>query len=131
MITPVALGDLEAALRERGGTAYVVTVNDSTAPHVVLAEVVRSGTTLIADVGERTASYARSRPHVSLVYPVRHPSDYSLIVDARATVATTPAGARLHLAPTRAVLHRPAGASAPVVSACGSDCVPLSLEDPR
>jgi len=117
--------DLEAALRERGSAAYVITTGDGARPHVVLAEVSRQGSGFVAEVGKRTAANARRQPHVSLLFPVRDPSDYSLIVDAVATVEEPD---RLRLAPTRAVLHRPAPASAPAASSCGSDCVPLSLD---
>jgi hypothetical protein len=130
-MTPlVRLDSLEAAARDRGPVAYVITVSDRGTPHAVLAEVARKGTTVVVDVGERTAAHAASRPHVSLLYPIRHPGDYSLIVDAVATVARTPTGGRLTLVPTRAVLHRPGAPSDRPASSCGSDCVPLALEDP-
>jgi hypothetical protein len=114
--------DLGAALRERGPAAYVITTDGDARPHVVLARMSRHEND---EVGKRTAANASRQPHVSLLFPVRDPSDYSLIVDA---VATVEAPDRLRLAPTRAVLHRPGPASAPAVSSCGSDCVPLSLD---
>jgi hypothetical protein len=125
MSLPVAIKDLEAAVRERGSAVYVITTNAQARPHVVLAEVVRHEDGFVAEVGKRTAANARRQPHVSLLFPVRGPSDYSLIVDA---VATVDEPTHLRLAPTRAVLHRPLPASVPAVSSCGSDCVPLSLE---
>jgi len=94
---------------------------------VVLAEVTRREGVLLATVGPRTASFAERRPHVSLAYPIREPSDYTLIIDAVATVTSTPGGTRMRLAPTRAVLHRPGDPSQATVSSCGSDCVPLPL----
>jgi hypothetical protein len=127
MSLPGASADLDAALRERGPAAYVITTGDGARPHVVLAEVTRDGSGFVAEVGKRTAANARRQPHVSLLFPVRGSSDYSLIVDAMATLEQPD---RLRLAPTRAVLHRPMPASAPAVSSCGSDCVPLSLERP-
>jgi hypothetical protein len=120
-----ASADLDAALRERGSAAYVITTGDEARPHVVLAEVTRQGSGFVAEVGKRTAANARRQPHVSLLFPIRDASDYSLIVDAVATVEEPD---RLRLVPTRAVLHRPAPGSAPHVSSCGSDCVPLSLD---
>jgi hypothetical protein len=117
--------DLDAALRERGPAAYVITTDGEARPHVVLARVARHDNDFVAEVGKRTAANARRQPHVSLLFPVRDASDYSLIVDA---VATVEAPDRLRLAPTRAVLHRPGPASAPAVSSCGADCVPLSLD---
>jgi len=131
MSIPVALRDLDAARRERGPTAYVLTVNESGGPHVVNAEVLDVDGGVMARVGERTAGNARSRSLVSLLYPIRHSDDYSLIVDAVATVVTTPDGIWLRLAPTRAVLHRPALAPDPTASPCGSDCIPLAFHPSR
>ena len=64
----------------------------------------------------------------------RHPhplDDYGLIVDAVATVSGGPDGARLHLAPTRAVLHRSGPPANLSTLACGSDCVPLTIRAAR
>jgi len=80
---------------------------------------------LAAVVGAHTADNARSRPRVSVLYPSRAPADYSLIIDAAATVDTTEDGPRLLLVPTRAVLHRPVSAPDPATASCGSDCVPV------
>src|SRR5262245_37740269 len=129
MSVPVVLADLESAVRERGTAACVITTSDRAQPHVVLADVVRWGAGFVAEVGRRTAANARRQPLVSLLFPVRDPSDYSLIVDAVATVIWEGGGDRLQLVPIRAVLHRPLPASAPAASSCGSDCVPLSLEN--
>jgi len=128
MSVVVALTDLEDALRERRTAAYVITTGAGARPHVVLAEVVRKGTSFVADVGPRTAANARRQPHASLLFPARDVSDYSLIVDATATVTPEEGRDCLLLVPTRAVLHRPVPASAPAISSCGSDCVPLCLE---
>src|SRR5262245_6990010 len=106
MSIPVTLGSLHAVVRRRGTAAYVITTGDEARPHVVLADVVRRGDGFVAEVGPRTAANACRQPQVALLFPVRHPSDYSLIVDAVATVAPEVGGARLLLAPTRAVLHR-------------------------
>jgi len=127
MTIPVDLGELEAAARERGPAAYILTVNDRGTPHVVHAEVTITSEGLVVQVGERTALHARHRPNVSLLYPCRSAADYSLIVDAVASVVATPGGSRLLLMPTRAVLHRPAPVPETALSSCGADCVPLSL----
>jgi len=100
MSIPVDLGELEAAARERGPAAYILTVNDRGTPHVVHAEVTITREGLVVQVGERTALYARHRPNVSLLYPCRSAADYSLIVDAVASVVATPGGSRLLLMPT-------------------------------
>jgi hypothetical protein len=127
MSTSVIPASLEAALRERGPGAYVITVGDGGAPHVVHAEVTVDPDGLVAEVGTRTASNARARGHVSLLYSARHAQDYSLIVDAVATPAPSGDGERLRLTPTRAVLHRPGPAATPSASTCGSDCIPIPL----
>jgi hypothetical protein len=131
MSTSVTPTSLEAALRERGAGAYVITVGDTGAPHVVYVEVMPHSEGLLAEVGARTASNARARGQVSLLYPARHDDDYSLIVDATATPERGGDGSRLRLVPTRAVLHRPGPAAAPSASPCGSDCVPIPLSSLR
>ena len=128
MSIPVPARTLEGAVDERGSAAFVLTVSDRGTPHVVNAEVVWSGGGLTAVVGAGTAHNASGRPQVSLLYPCRRPDDYSLIVDAIATVTATDDRFRLHLTPTRAVLHRSAPAPDPAASLCGSDCIPLSLD---
>jgi hypothetical protein len=131
MATSVSSGELEAVMRERGTTAYVVTVTDRATPHVVQAEIRWSGAELVAVVGAHTAEHARRQPHLSLLYPARHRDDYSLIVDAVATAVTGDESFHLTLSPTRAVLHRPGPPPDPTTSPCGSDCVPLSLPASR
>src|SRR5262245_55113418 len=128
---PVPLQHLDAAVAERGTPAYVLTVSDRGTPHVVHADVIRSRAGLLASVGAGTAHNASCRTHVSLLYPSRRTDDYSLIIDAVATVLETPEGRRLCLAATRAVLHRSTPAPDPAAAACGSDCIPLSLGEDR
>jgi hypothetical protein len=127
MSTSVTPASLEAALRERRAGAYVITVGEAGAPHVVATEVTPHPEGLLAEVGPRTASNARARGQVSLLYPARHDGDYSLIVDAVATADPVGDGSQLRFTPTRAVLHRPGPAPSSGASACGSDCVPIPL----
>jgi hypothetical protein len=116
------LTQLEAVVKERGGGAYVVTASADGRPHVTYAPVRWEGGGLAAEVGTRTALNARGNSTVTLLFPVRSPDDYSLLVDGSAAV--DPGSQRLFLTPTRAVLHRP-GAPADPASSCGADCVPL------
>jgi hypothetical protein len=116
-------GRLEAAVKERGAGAYVLTVSADGRPHVTHARVRWEGEGLSAEIGASTARNAQARPRMTVLFPVRSDGDYSLIVDGAATV--DPAGHRLFLAPSRAVLHRP-GAPADPTSSCTADCVPLS-----
>jgi hypothetical protein len=127
MSIPVPLEKLRAALAERGGSAYLLTVADDARPHAVHVPVRWQGDVLAADVGKRSAANASARPSVSLLYPVRQDGDYSLIVDGNAIVASHEDGQRLLITPTKAVLHRPAAAPDPA-AACGADCVPLLAE---
>jgi len=124
MSIPVPLQQLRAALAERGGTAYLLTVSDDACPHAVHGSVAWEGDALTADVGKRSAANAAARPKISLLYPVRAAGDYSLIVDGTAVVESRAGGHRVLITPTKAVLHRPAAAPDPS-SPCGADCVPL------
>ena len=127
MSTILPLHDLANAIAARGAGAYILTVSEAGAPHVVHAEVFKDGDHLVAVVGSHTADNARRQPRVSLLYAPAQPGDYSLIVDAVATVEATTDGPRLSLAPTRGVLHRWGPAPDPSTSTCGSDCRPLPL----
>jgi hypothetical protein len=120
----VPLERLRAAVEERGGHAYLLTVSEDARPHAVHGSVRWQGDVLAADVGKRSAANAAVRPSVSLLYPVRRDGDYSLIVDGTARVASREDGHRLLSTPTRAVLHRPAAAPDPA-SSCAADCVPI------
>ena len=123
----VARNDLVTALRQRGSTAYIVTVSHLGTPHVVQTQVSEQDGAVVLEVGPHTADNARTRPNVSVLFPSARAEDYSLIVDAIATVEPGTSGLRLLLAPTRAVLHRPIRVPDPPPSSCGSDCVPLSF----
>jgi len=124
MSIPVPLERLRAALEERGGNAYVLTVSDDGRPHLVHVCVRWDGDVLAADVGKHSAANAVARPAVSLLYPIRADGDYSLIVDGSAVVTSREDGHRLLITPTKAVLHRPAPATDPA-SPCGADCIPI------
>jgi len=128
MSVPVPLEKLRAALAERGGGAYLLTVADDARPHAVHVPVSWDGEALAAGVGKRTAANAAARSSVSLLYPVRSEGDYSLIVDGTARVAADGDSRRLLITPTKAVLHRPAPAPDPAAS-CEADCVPLLRSD--
>jgi Pyridoxamine 5'-phosphate oxidase len=124
MSIPVPLDGLRAAIAERGDAAYLLTVTEDARPHAVHTPVRWEGDVLTAEVGKRTAANAARRPAVSLLFPMRAAGDYSLIIDGTAVVDEQPDGPRLRIAPTKAVLHRPAAAPDPA-SPCGDDCVPL------
>jgi hypothetical protein len=100
-------------------------VSDDGAPHAVHVAVAWDGDRLTTAVGARTAANASARPAVSLLYPLRVPGGYTVIVDGAADVVPHEDGQRLADTPTRAVLHRAATAPAERGSPCGADCVPL------
>ena len=127
MGNPAALLSLETAALERGPGAYVVTVTPRGTPHVVQAQVRVLSGGLLAQVGGRTAANTQEHPQVSVLYPSRHPGDYSLIVDGVATVESEGADFLLRLTPNQAVLHRSGPAPDPGTSSCGSDCIRLPL----
>ena len=89
MTVPVAPTVLEAAAREHGPLAYVVTVGEDGAPHVVQADVQVSGEQAATLVGTRTAANARVRARICLLFPSRHDDDRTLIVDGVAAVDAT------------------------------------------
>src|SRR5437879_52143 len=101
MSVPVALDGLRAAVEERGGCAYLITVSDDARPHAVHVAVRWEGGVLAADVGNRSATNAAARPAVSLLYPIRAAGDYSLIVDGSAVVESLIDGQRLLITPTK------------------------------
>jgi len=124
MSIPVPLDRLRAALEDRPGAAYLLTVSDDGRPHAVHVRVAWDGDRLVADVGTRSAGNATARSSVSVLYPVWADGDYSLIVDGTAEVTSHDEGRRMSITPTKAILHRPAAAPEPG-SPCADDCVPL------
>jgi hypothetical protein len=118
---PVPIERLKTALAERGATsAYLLTVSEAASPHAVHVPLAWHGDALVVEVGRRTAANAAQRSAVSLLCPIRTADDYSLIIDGTATVD----GTIVRIAPTKAVLHRPAASPDPT-AACAHDCVPI------
>jgi hypothetical protein len=115
---------LREAVAERGPGAYVLTVAGDGRPHAVYLNVAWSDGRLVVDVGNTTASNAKARPDISLLFPVRAAGDYSFFVDGRATIEAGDGAQRLVLTPTRAVFHRHGPAPDPS-SSCAADCVPV------
>jgi hypothetical protein len=99
MSITIPLERLRAAIEERGETAYLLTVSAEATPHAVHGRVRWDGDVLATEVGKRTAANAAARSTVSLLYPVRTPDDYSLIVDGTAAVTACADGPRLLITP--------------------------------
>jgi hypothetical protein len=105
MSIPVPLERLRAAIAERGATAYLLTVTDDGRPHAVHGAVRWDGDVLATDVGKRTAANVGARSGVSLLFPVRSPGDYSLIVEAPPS-STSGDTRTVRITPTKGVAAR-------------------------
>jgi hypothetical protein len=113
----VALEALWERVAEFGPRAYLVTVGSDGHAHVVSAAPRREGAGVAVDAGNTSRSNVAANPAVTILWPPPGDGDYSLIVDG--TAAARP-GEPLLVQPTRAVLHRVAGAAGP-----GPGCVPV------
>ncbi len=95
---------------DRWGFGYLLTVSDGERPHLLALRPTvidgGDGRRLRFDAGGgRACRNAVARPSVSLVFPPGDHSDgFSLVVDGQATVDEQ----FVDIAPTWAVLHRPA-----------------------
>ena len=123
MSMKVELGELSERLREYG-FAYLVTVGEAGRAHVlaVMPEVVDGGL-LVGGIGKHSVANAAAFPDVTLVWPPAEDGGFSLIVDGAATVGE----GELTVAPTKAILHRPAPGSDG--KRVGSDCQTVTLPD--
>jgi hypothetical protein len=103
--------------------AYLITVGDDYRAHTVAATpVLDAGVFQLASIGNTTRRNVIAHPDVTLVWPPREQGGYTLIVDGHGA----PADDALTVAPTRAVLHRPATPDSPAVNpGCIHDCVPF------
>lgn len=124
MSIEVTLQQLAQALA-RYRFAYLVTVGDGARAHVLaVTTTLMNDTLLVADLGRTTRANVAAHASVTLVWPPADPSDYSLIVDGVGSLRDD----ELVVAPTRAVLHRPAPPRPPSTSdGCESDCVELPV----
>ena len=86
---------------------YLVTVRDDGRAQSLAVPTRYVDGALVATIGHGTAANATARPNVTMLFPGPTGEDFSLIVDGDATVD----GHHLTMAPTWAVLHRPALAS--------------------
>ncbi|AHH20475.1 putative FMN-binding protein [Nocardia nova SH22a] len=120
----VRLDELAKAIEDYD-LAYLVTVGENSAPHVVaVTPLPDAGALHIAAPGRHTHRNIAAHPTATLVWAPRDPSDYSLIVDGACTVD----GDLLTVHPTRAILHRAAAPEhVPDEGACASDCRHIPL----
>ena len=83
---------------------YLVSVRDDGRAQSLAVPTRYVDGALVATIGRGTASNATARPNVTMLFPGPTGEEFSLIVDGDATVD----GDHLAMAPTWAVLHRPA-----------------------
>lgn len=107
MSIEVPLDELGEAVRARD-FCYLLTVSDDQWPHLLAlrpAVEQSDGLRLVLDAGGgRACRNAEARPQISLVFPPVETGGMSLVVDGVAEVT----GETVSVAPTWAVLHRPA-----------------------
>lgn len=120
MSMKVELEDLGEHIDRYGPAAFLVSTGDDQRPHTTHVVVFRDGDALTCAVGGKTARNIAARPGVALLFPAPAAGEFSLIVDADATVDGAAGTARV--APARAVLHRNALAAE---GGYAADCVRL------
>jgi len=103
---PVALDALRGRIEQYGPNAHLVTVSSEGHPHVVSVVVEMDGGQLTSGAGRTTTANVAANPAVTFLWAAPKGDDYSLLVDATATATD----GVLTASPTRAVLHRVAGA---------------------
>jgi hypothetical protein len=116
---PVLLDGLREQTTQFGPSAYVITVTGDGRPHVVSVVVEWSDDRLVFGAGRSTLANAAERPEIALFWAPIEPGGYSLIVDGRAESGSD----RIHLQPSKAILHRSAAAPSTATGGQVSDCV--------
>ena len=121
MSVKVELDELAARIDEYG-FAYLVTVSDAGAAHVIaVTPRITTDGVVVDALGRHSIANATAHPSVTLVWPPTQPGGYSLIVDGGVAVGDD----SVTVSPARAVLHRPApGADG---TRAGNDCQPVAL----
>ena len=120
MTEKVDLAGLPARIDEYGPAAYLVTVGEGGAPHVVSVTVERAGTTLRLAAGNTSRRNAGVNPVITLLWPAEPDGQYSLLVDGRCAAGDgESADGVLEIEPTSAILHR-------VASGQGPTCLPVT-----
>lgn len=123
MSVKVDLDELAAKIGEYG-FAYLVSVGTEGRAHVVaVTPDIVDGGVLLGGIGRNTLANLATNPTATLVWPPVVAGGYSLLVDGTATA--DPDAANVTVAPTKAILHRPApGEDGKRV---GNDCLDISL----
>ena len=125
MSIPVDFDALKETIDEYG-YAYLLTVTDDDRPKIVAVHPEWNDHRLLVTSGGGTARNAAARPQVTLAFPPSEPDGYTLIVDGLARVAVKGDGTIISIAPSGAVLHRPAPAGfVNTATSCSHDCAPV------
>jgi hypothetical protein len=111
MSIAVSLQELHDRIEACGARAFLVTVSEGGAAHVVSVVVRRDGDALAFDAGRTSRANLAARPTATLLWPSKafEHGEYSLIVDGHADTADD--GDAVTVDPTAAVLHRIAGST--------------------
>lgn len=120
MSLPVELDALRERIAEYGNAAFLVTVDEHGAVHVVSVALRYADDGIVVPVGRRSRTNVERNKAVTLLWPPRPDPAYSMIVDAT-VVAFGVDNAEVTLEPHSAVLHRVAGASGD-----GPTCLPVA-----
>jgi hypothetical protein len=130
MSIPVDVADLAKAL-EDFGAGYLVTTGSAGAVKVVTVEpTVADGVVLVEGPGRGTLANLAGNAATTLVFPPLQQRGFTLLVDGTGAVD----GEDVRVAPTGAVLHRPAahadgppapGSAGVQADGCGNDCAPV------
>ncbi|MBO0876459.1 MAG: pyridoxamine 5'-phosphate oxidase family protein [Pseudonocardia sp.] len=110
---------------ERYRLAYLITVNADARAHVaVVTPAVADGRLSVTGLGKGSRGTVAVSPAVTLLWPPAETDGHSLVVDGVGTLH----GDDLMVAPTRAVLHRPAERPSPGAGGCQADCIELPVQ---
>jgi hypothetical protein len=125
MSVKVDVHELAERLRDYG-FAYLLTVTDDqrTRAVAVTPTATEGGLTFTDGLGRGTRANLSVRPDVTLLWPPRDASGYTLIADGRVSVVDGDPAVATFVA-DHAVLHRPADHGTPGATGCGNDCVPV------
>jgi hypothetical protein len=115
--------ELARAIR-RHRLAYLITVDGDGRAHVATATpAVVGGHLCVPGLGRGSRAAVATRPAVTLLWPPAEAHGHSLIVDGVGELR----GDDLIVAPTRAVLHRPAAEPSSDADGCRADCIELPV----
>ncbi len=110
MAHAVEFADVRRRINEFGDRATLVTVTESSAPHVVSTVVEVVDDRLRIRVGQRTAANLAEHPALSLVWQPADGGEYQLIVDGIGESIATPQGVdgatTIAIVVTGGILHR-------------------------